>query len=79
MKNKLLVLRSRSARLVAAGTALVAAGAANAALPVGATTAFSDIQTDALALIDLVWPAAIAITSGFIVLKLFKRAANKAT
>ncbi len=60
------------------GAMVGAVGTASAALPVAATTAFSDIQTDGLALIDLAWPLVIAITSGFIVLKLFKRAASKA-
>lgn len=55
----------------------VAAGA-HAALPEGASTAFTTIQTDGLALIDLAWPVAVAITGGFILLKLFKRAANRA-
>lgn len=77
MKNKLSVLRSRSARLASAGVVLVSSGVANAALPVGATTAFTDVQTDALALIDLAWPAVIAVTTGFIILKLFKKATNK--
>lgn len=67
---------TRVAQSVAAGSVLVA-GTASAALPVGATTAFTDVQTDALALIDLAWPAVIAVVSGFIVLRLFKKAANK--
>lgn len=61
---------------VAAGS--LVAGAAHAALPTGATDAFTTIQTDGLALIDLAWPVAVAITGGFILLKLFKRAANRA-
>jgi len=83
MKQKFEVLRTRSACLAARASAGVAAGSillvgtAHAALPTGATTAYDAIQTDALALIDLIWPAVIAITSGFVVLKLFKRGANK--
>lgn len=72
MKN----IRTRIAQSVVAGS-VVLSGAASAALPTGATTAFSDVQTDALALVDLAWPAVIAVTTGFIILKLFKKAANK--
>ncbi len=53
-------------------------GTAYAALPVAATTAFTDVQTDGLALIDLAWPLAIALTSGAIILGLFKKFAKKA-
>lgn len=72
MKN----IRTRIAQSVVAGS-VVLSGAASAALPAGATTAFTDVQTDALALVDLAWPAVIAVTTGFIILKLFKKAANK--
>lgn len=50
----------------------------HAALPMGATTAFDDIQADGLALIDLAWPLAIALTTGMIVMSLFKKFAKKA-
>lgn len=53
-------------------------GNAYAALPVAATTAFTDVQTDGLALIDLAWPLAIALTTGAIILGLFKKFAKKA-
>jgi hypothetical protein len=72
MKN----IRTRIAQSVVAGSVALS-GAAFAELPTGATTAFSAVQTDALALVDLAWPAVIAVTSGFIILKLFKKAANK--
>jgi hypothetical protein len=51
---------------------------ASAVLPVAATTAFTEIQTDGLALIDLAWPLVIAFTTGMIILALFKRIARKA-
>ncbi len=72
MKN----IRTRIAQSVVAGS-VVLSGAASAALPDGATTAFTEVQADALALVDLAWPAVIAVTTGFIILKLFKKAANK--
>lgn len=61
--------------MVALGTVSVSM----AALPVAATTAFTDLQTDALALVDLAWTALIPITIAFIILRLFKRAASTAT
>lgn len=64
---------------VVVGTGLVlGTGVASAALPTAATTAFTTLQTDVLSLIDLAWPAAIAITVGFIILRMFKRAASAA-
>lgn len=53
-------------------------GVTFAALPTAATTAFTDVQTDGLALIDLAWPLAIALTSAVIILSLFKKYAKKA-
>lgn len=72
MKNFL-----KNGGLVLAGS--VASVSANAALPVAATTAFTDLKTDALALVDLAWTAAIPITIAFIILGMFRRAASSAT
>ena len=57
---------------------LMGLGSAMAALNAGVATGFTALQTDALALIDLVWPVAIAVTVAFIILGLFKKAAGKA-
>jgi hypothetical protein len=72
-------VRSRAAQFTAAVSALFLGVISNAhaELPTGATTAFTSVQADALALIDLAWPAVIAVVTGFIILKLFKKAANK--
>ena len=72
-------VRSRAVQVTAAVSALFLGVISNAhaELPTGATTAFSAVQSDALALIDLAWPAVIAVVTGFIILKLFKKAANK--
>lgn len=51
---------------------------AQAALNAGVATAFTSLQTDALALIDLIWPVVTAVTVGFIIIGLFKKGANKA-
>ena len=50
---------------------------AHAALPAEVGTAFTSLQTDADALLALAWPVITAIVVGFILIKLFKRAANK--
>jgi major coat protein len=75
VKNNALVLVGTVTGSIA--TVLGISQPAQAALPLAATTAFTDLQTDGLALIDLAWPAVIAITIGFIIIKLFKRSANK--
>lgn len=49
-----------------------------AALPTAASTAFTTIQTDILALVDLAWPLMIAVTIAFIIMRLFKKSANAA-
>ncbi|TPQ24992.1 major coat protein [Methylomonas koyamae] len=49
-----------------------------AALPTAAATAFTTIQTDILALVDLAWPLMIAVTIAFIIMRLFKKSANAA-
>jgi uncharacterized membrane protein len=50
---------------------------ANAALPTGVSGGLSSIQSDMLALVDLVWPVVIASVAAIIIFKLFKRFANK--
>jgi hypothetical protein len=58
--------------------ALASIGTAEAALNAGVATAFTSLQTDALALIDLIWPVVTAVTVGFIIIQLFKKGAGKA-
>jgi hypothetical protein len=57
---------------------MVSMGTANAALNTGVSTAFTALQTDGLALIDLAWPVITALTVAFIIISLFKKAASKA-
>jgi len=65
-------------KALAAGAALMAsAGSAMAALSTEIGTGLTAIQTDALALVDLVWPVVVAITGAFIIFKLFKRGVSK--
>jgi hypothetical protein len=72
MKNFL-----KNGGLVVVGS-LAGISAANATLNAGVATGFTSLQTDALALVDLVWPVTIAVTVAFIILSLFKKAASKA-
>jgi len=64
--------------LASGAVVLMTMAEAQAALNAGVATGFTALQTDALALIDLVWPVAIAVTVAFIILGLFKKAAGKA-
>lgn len=56
----------------------VAASVSHAALPTAAGTAFTSLQQDVLDMIDLAWPVVAAVTVGFILLRVFKRAASSA-
>lgn len=69
MKKFLVVLFGFSAAFI---------GTAEAALNAGVATGFTSLQSDALELVDLVWPVTIAVTVAFIILGLFKKAAGKA-
>lgn len=51
---------------------------ASAALNAGVATAFTTLSSDGLALVDLAWPVVTALTVAFIIIGLFKKAANKA-
>lgn len=69
-------------RRVAQVASLVAAGLmtmeqANAALSSAIGSTLTGIQSDGLALVDLVWPVVGAITGAFILFKLFKRGSSK--
>ena len=50
---------------------------AEAALSSAIAATLTGIQTDGLALVDLVWPVVGAITGAFILFKLFKRGSSK--
>ena len=52
-------------------------GPVSAAVPAVVGTTLTEIQTDALAVIDLVWPVVLAIMGGFILIKLVKRGGSK--
>lgn len=59
------------------GGVAVAPVASFAAVPAAVGTALTDIQTDALAMVDLVWPVLGVILGAFVLIKLGKRVINK--
>jgi hypothetical protein len=67
---------TKVASVLAVSVAVV--GTAAADLPAGVGLAFTDIQTDGLALIDLAWPVLTAITVGFVIIKVFKKVVGRA-
>lgn len=76
MKNLLTKITGIFLFVVALGFGAVTAS--QAALPASASTAFTQLQTDALALVDLAWTVVIPVAIAFIILRLFKRAAGSA-
>ena len=48
-----------------------------AAVPAAVGTALTALETDGLAMADLVWPIVISLFSAVMLFKLFKRFANK--
>lgn len=52
-------------------------GSASAALSTEVGTAITALQTDALALVDLVWPMVAAVSVAFVIFKLYKRGIAK--
>lgn len=71
-------IRSKGAALAAmTGGALLTVQNASAALSTEIGTGLTAISTDALALVDLVWPVVVSVTGAFIIFKLFKRGVAK--
>lgn len=66
---------------LAAGAALVGASVSSAfaALPEEVNAAFTAVQTDGLAMIAKGWPVVTAIVGGMILIKLFRKVANRST
>lgn len=79
MKNLYTFMRTRGAKLNVAIAAFagVLATNAQAAVPAWASTAVTNAQDDGLAFIALIGPAVAAVTIGFVLIKIFKRGANK--
>jgi len=86
MKAKLNALAARTSQLknkVAAGglgaAVLLASGSAHAELPAPVAAAFTTIETNFTDLETAGWPVVATITGGLILIKLFKKFANRAT
>jgi hypothetical protein len=73
-------IRSNYQRTVVGAGLLMVGGAASATpAPTGAAAAWADLETAANEALTNAWPIVIILTVGFIGIKLFKKAANKAT
>lgn len=69
-----------NSKKIALGSSLSVLGvSAHAALPAEATTAFTDITTAVTDVVAAAWPILALVAVSFITMKLFKKAANKAT
>jgi len=69
----------QAAKLGLVGAAAIAyVENAMAALPTEATAAFSTISGNVTDVLAAMWPIVALATSGFVLVKLFKRGANKA-
>lgn len=73
-------LTDKRALAIALVPALLAvSSASHAALPVYITDAFTEMQTNATDLIAEAWPVLILVFGGLVLMKLFKKFANRAT
>ncbi|WP_153132872.1 major coat protein [Dechloromonas hortensis] len=62
----------------AAALAVAAVSSAHAALPTEATAAFATISGNVTDVLAAMWPIVALATGGFVLVKLFKKGANKA-
>lgn len=72
----------RKLKLLAASLGVAFVGAAPsvyAAVPAEATTAVTDLITDAGTFIGSLWPLLVAVVVGFIFMKIFKKGVSRAT
>jgi len=60
------------------GLVLGSIASAHAALPTEATTAFTTISGNVTDVLAAMWPIVALATGGFVLVKLFKKGANKA-
>lgn len=65
--------------LAVTGVLAAASGSAMAAVPDAATDAITGLVTDGGSMIAAAWPVAGAITGGLALIKIFKKATNRAT
>jgi Phage major coat protein, Gp8. len=67
----------RALSVVGLGGLALVPGLSFAAVPAAVGSALTNIQTDALAMVDLVWPVLGVILGAFVLIKLGKRVINK--
>jgi hypothetical protein len=70
---------SRYIGVVCAVVASVVSVPAFAALPAGATAAFTDLGTDAGTMIDSGWTLVVLVVGGLLLIKLFRKILSKST
>ena len=68
----------RTQAAAAGASVLGLVGSAQAALPTEATAAFTTISGNVTDILAAMWPIVALATGGFILIKLFKKGANKA-
>ncbi|AXH77279.1 MAG: capsid protein [Inoviridae sp.] len=66
-------------KIALVGVISLGAGQAMAAVPAEATTAVTDLVTDAGTFIGSLWPLLVAVVVGFIFMKIFKKGVSRAT
>jgi uncharacterized membrane protein len=71
-------MRKYLAICAASATAFIS-GLASAAVPTEASTAVTDLITDAATFIGSLWPLLVAVVVGFIFMKIFKKGVSRAT
>lgn len=79
MKTLLTNTKNQATSILAGLGALVATGTANAALPAEAQAAMDGMVTLVGDYVTSSWAIVVPVTIGFIGIKLFKKASNKAT
>lgn len=73
------MLKNIKKGLLFVGLTAVGTGAANAAVPVEASSALTGVLTDAQALIAEGWPVIAGIVVSFVLFKIFKRVVSAST
>lgn len=76
-KLKQLFSSAKTAKVAVVASAVAAVSSAHAELPAVIGTTLTTVQSDGLAMADLVWPVVGAIFGAVLLFKLFKRFGNK--
>lgn len=71
-------MKIRNLMAAVSAAALSAATTVHAALPAAATDAFDAVETNVTDILGAVWPIVALSVGGFVLIKLFKKGANKA-